>query len=114
VTLAGKSAIVTGASSGIDEGTLAAPTDVTNPAACAALMGRATERFGSLEVLVNNAGLEPYGSVADGDPEDWRTSLTSIHRFPKHNIGFSILITAARRRCDSFIGPEPPVLYQGH
>ena len=104
MTLAGKSAIVTGASSGIGEATarllakagcnvvlaarreerlnslaaelgeraFAAPTDVTDPAACAALVARTIEHFGSLEVLVNNAGLGLYGSVADGDPEDWR------------------------------------------
>jgi NADP-dependent 3-hydroxy acid dehydrogenase YdfG len=104
VTLAGKTAVVTGASSGIGEatvrrlaregcnvvlaarredrlnalaaelgeGTLAAPTDVTDPAACAALVARAVERFGSLEILVNNAGVGLYGSVAEGDPEDWR------------------------------------------
>jgi NADP-dependent 3-hydroxy acid dehydrogenase YdfG len=84
VTLAGKTAVVTGTSSGIGgatvrllakegcnvvlaarreerlrdlaaelgEGTLAAPTDVTDPAACAALMARTVERFGSLEILV--------------------------------------------------------------
>jgi NADP-dependent 3-hydroxy acid dehydrogenase YdfG len=104
VTLAGKSAIVTGASSGIGEATarllakagcnvvlaarreerlnslaaelgertFAAPTDVTDPASCAALVARAIEHFGSLEVLINNAGLGLYGSVAEGDPEDWR------------------------------------------
>jgi NADP-dependent 3-hydroxy acid dehydrogenase YdfG len=102
--LAGKTVIVTGASSGIGEatarllaregcnvvlaarredrltalatelgeGALAAPTDVTDPAACAALVARAVERFGSLEILVNNAGLGLYGSVVEGDPEDWR------------------------------------------
>ena len=104
MTLAGKTAVVTGASSGIGEatvrrlaregcnvvlaarredrlndlaaelgeGALAAPTDVTDPAACAALVARTVERFGSLEILVNNAGLGLYGSVAEGDPEDWR------------------------------------------
>jgi NADP-dependent 3-hydroxy acid dehydrogenase YdfG len=104
VTLAGKTAIVTGASSGIGEATarllaregcnvalaarredrlnalaadlgeraLAVPTNVTDAAACAALVARAVERFGSLEILINNAGLGLYGSVAEGDPEDWR------------------------------------------
>ena len=104
MTLAGKTAVVTGASSGIGEataqalsregcnvvlaarredrlnalaaelgeGALAAPTDVTDPAACAALVARTVERFGTLEILVNNAGLGLYGSVAEGDPEDWR------------------------------------------
>ncbi|MDQ3862589.1 MAG: SDR family oxidoreductase [Actinomycetota bacterium] len=104
MTLAGKTAIVTGASSGIGEatvrllaregcnvtlaarrkdhlhtlaaelgeGALEAPTDVTDPAACAALVARTLERFGALEILVNNAGLGLYGSVAEGDPEDWR------------------------------------------
>jgi NADP-dependent 3-hydroxy acid dehydrogenase YdfG len=104
VRLAGKTAVVTGASSGIGEatvrllakegcnvvlaarredrlgdltaelgeGALAAPTDVTDPAACAALVARTVERFGSLEILVNNAGLGRYGSIVEGDPEDWR------------------------------------------
>ncbi len=104
MTLDGKTAIVTGASSGIGEatarllakvgcnvalaarredrlralaaelgeGAFAAQTDVTVPASCAALVARTVEHFGSLEVLVNNAGVGLYGSVADGDPEDWR------------------------------------------
>jgi NADP-dependent 3-hydroxy acid dehydrogenase YdfG len=104
VTLAGKTAIVTGASSGIGEATarllassgcnvvlaarrekrlntlaaelgdksLPVPTDVRDPAACAALAARTVERFGSIDILINNAGLGLYGSIAEGDPEDWR------------------------------------------
>jgi len=104
LTLAGKTAVVTGASSGIGaattrllaqqkcnvvlaarredrlnglaaelgEGALAVPTDVTDPAACEALVSRAVEDFGSVDILVANAGLGLYGSIAEGEPEDWR------------------------------------------
>jgi NADP-dependent 3-hydroxy acid dehydrogenase YdfG len=122
VTLAGKTAIVTGASSGIGEatsrllaqkgcnvvlaarreerlnalavelGTLAVPTDVTEPAACAALVARALERFGALDILVNNAGIGLYGSVAEGDPEDWRKM------FDVNVLGVLYLTRAAVRR----------------
>jgi NADP-dependent 3-hydroxy acid dehydrogenase YdfG len=102
--LAGKTAVVTGASSGIGEatarllshngcnvvlaarredrlksiaaelgeGALAVPTDVTDPAACESLVSRAAEGFGSVDILVANAGLGLNGSIIDGEPEDWR------------------------------------------
>ena len=105
-TLTGKTAIITGASSGIGEATarllasrgcnvvlaarredrleslvselggeqtLAVPTDVTDPSACAALVDRTLDHFGSLDVLVNNAGLGLYAPITEADPEDWRT-----------------------------------------
>jgi NADP-dependent 3-hydroxy acid dehydrogenase YdfG len=99
-----KTAVVTGASSGIGEatarllaregynvvlaarrgdrlmdlatelgkGTLAVPTDVTDPDACEELISRALETFDSVDILVANAGLGLYGPIAEGNPEDWR------------------------------------------
>lgn len=99
-----RTAIVTGASSGIGEATarrlaqdghnvvlaarradrlqdlaaeigekaLAVPTDVTDPAACEALVAQTVERFGALDMLVNNAGLGLYSTIAEADPDDWR------------------------------------------
>lgn len=99
-----RTAIITGASSGIGEATarclagagynvalaarredrlqslaneigdaaLAVPTDITDPASCAALVERTIERFGAADVLVNNAGIGLYARVSEADPEDWR------------------------------------------
>lgn len=104
MTLTGKTAVITGASSGIGEATarllaregynvvlaarredrleslaaelgdstLAVPTDVADPGACEALVSRAVEACGSVDVLVANAGLGLYGPIAEGNPEDWR------------------------------------------
>src|SRR3712207_2548802 len=44
---------------------LAAKTDVTDAASVEALVERAVSEFGSLDVLVNNAGLGLSGRVAD-------------------------------------------------
>lgn len=56
----------------LGEGTLPVPTDVTDPASCAALVARTVERFGTVDALVNNAGIGLYGPIAESDPEDWR------------------------------------------
>ena len=142
MTLAGKTAVVTGASSGIGEATvrllasegcnvalaarredrlralvtelgenaLAAPTDVTDPAACAALVARTVERFGSVEILVNNAGLGRYGSIVDGDPEDWRlmfdvnvlgalyTTRAALHQMLRQGAGDVVFVSSLAGR----------------
>ena len=54
---------------------VAAQADITDPAACSALMSLAVDRFGALDVLVNNAGVQPVQGLADMSVDDWREVL---------------------------------------
>jgi NADP-dependent 3-hydroxy acid dehydrogenase YdfG len=56
----------------LGDSALPIPTDVTDPDACAGLVERAIEYFGTLDVLVNNAGVGLYDPIAEADPADWR------------------------------------------
>ena len=53
--------------------------DVTDPGACAAMVGAATEEFGRLDVAVNNAGVGPAALVptAEVAVDDWRRVLAT-------------------------------------
>jgi NAD(P)-dependent dehydrogenase (short-subunit alcohol dehydrogenase family) len=54
---------------------LAVPTDVTDEAAVAELARRAVERFGRIDIWVNNAGVYLLGSLEATPPEAFRQVL---------------------------------------
>ena len=55
---------------------VAIPTDITDREACRALVDACLERFGRVDVLVQNGHLDgDYKHVADSDPDDWRAIM---------------------------------------
>jgi len=50
-----------------------APLDVTNPASRKAAIGLAVQRFGRIDVLINNAGISARGAFEDMPEDLWRS-----------------------------------------
>ena len=65
---------------GVGRECLAVPTDVTRPQDCAALVGAAVDRFGRVDVLVNNAGVSQVTPASRERPEDF-TSVVEVNLF---------------------------------
>jgi NAD(P)-dependent dehydrogenase (short-subunit alcohol dehydrogenase family) len=51
------------------------PLDVTRPAAAAAAIAAARQRFGRLDVVANNAGYANVAPIKTGDDEDFRAQF---------------------------------------
>jgi 3-oxoacyl-[acyl-carrier protein] reductase len=58
------------------------PCDVRSQADCEALIGRAAAELGGIDILINNAGIGHFATVAEMAPDDWRavmqTNLDSL------------------------------------
>jgi len=53
----------------------AVPCDVTDPAGVLAAIESVAERFGGIDVLINNAGIGAIGDVAANDDDEWHRVL---------------------------------------
>jgi NAD(P)-dependent dehydrogenase (short-subunit alcohol dehydrogenase family) len=53
-------------------GAVGVRTDVSDPASVEALARAATDRFGAVHVVCNNAGIGPWAKIADLTLDDWR------------------------------------------
>jgi NAD(P)-dependent dehydrogenase (short-subunit alcohol dehydrogenase family) len=65
--------------------------DVTDPAACARIVAATVARWGKLDILVNNVGIDgPKGNAVEVDPEEWdramRINVTSMMLMAKYAI----------------------------
>jgi NAD(P)-dependent dehydrogenase (short-subunit alcohol dehydrogenase family) len=76
---------------GPPDAALVVPADVTSAASVEALFGAVRDRWGRLDLLVNNAGVAgPGGAVDEVDPADWRlvvdTNLTGAFLCAHHAV----------------------------
>ena len=51
------------------------PADLANPKQCAALMEAAETRFGAVDILINNAGIQHVAPVEEFPPDRWDAIL---------------------------------------
>jgi len=84
------------------ERALAAALDVTDPARASAVVQQAEERFGGVDVLVNNAGYGYRAAVEEGDDADVRT-LFETHFYGSVSMIKAVLPGMRARRAGSIV-----------
>ncbi len=88
---------------------LGAPTDafrvdVGDPAQSAAMVDRVAERFGRIDVIVNNAGVIRVQQLLDVTPADW----DFVHNVNSRGLFFAMQAAARRMLSQAPIGPGQP------
>ncbi len=82
---------------GENENLLAVQLDVTDPAAAEAAMRAAVERFGRIDVLVNNAGNFYAGFFEEITPEDFRAQIETTMFGPMNVTRAALPVLRAQR-----------------
>ncbi|HKN56081.1 MAG TPA: SDR family oxidoreductase [Amycolatopsis sp.] len=82
VALAGRRSAALAETAGNSEAALVRPTDIADPASVESLFEAVRERWGRLDLLVNNAGINIGGTVDELSVDNWRrvvdTNLTGM------------------------------------
>ncbi|PZG23131.1 oxidoreductase [Nonomuraea aridisoli] len=81
---------------------LAMPLDVTSPVAAREVVAAVTERFGSLDVVVNNAGYATTGSIEDFPEDEFRAQIET-NLFGVINVTRAALPVMRRQRSGHFV-----------
>ena len=71
--------------------------DMTEPEAIAAMLGRAVAHFGSVDVLVNNAGIQHVAPVEEFPPERWDAIIAINLTAAFHTVRAALPAMKARR-----------------
>ncbi|MEE2943770.1 MAG: SDR family oxidoreductase [Pseudomonadota bacterium] len=75
----------------------AIPCDVADPDAVKALIEDAKDAFGSVDVLVNNAGIiDPISRIEDSDPSAWGKALDVNVKGVYHGLRYAIPVMTAQ------------------
>lgn len=95
-------ATVTGLADTTADRVLAVALDVTEPEQITKAVQQATERFGGIDVLVNNAGYGYRAAIEEGDDADVR-ALFETHFFGTVSMIKAVLPGMRERRCGAIV-----------